>query len=365
MSVQAPMQDLGWTPPPTHVPIDLVRDFDYFDPPRLQEVGLQMALREVRDASPRIFWTGRNGGHWVATRAVDMEEIRTDFQNFSNTGISIPRSNMPSLPLECDPPLHTGLRRIIAPLFTPDTIRTAEGLARDISQTLARKLAPQGGCEFQSDFSRHLPIAIFLHLVDLPTEDGPYLSDLAEQRVRTANVAKRDAAKQAIIDYLARVVAVRRSNPGRDFISKIVQATVDGRPLSDHELWNVLATVMFGGLDTVASALGYVMRFLAANEDARHWLARQPTVPLSAVDELFRYHGVVSDARLVMKDLTFRGISMRAGEQILLRPRWSDWTRSVSRTRERYVLTGQMPDRMGPLEMACIDASAPIWPVWN
>ena len=59
------------------------------------------------------------------------------------------------------------------------------------------------------------------------------------------------------------------------------------------------------------------MRFLAANEDARHWLARQPTAPL-AVDELFRYHGVVSDARLVMKDLTFRGISMRAGEQILL-----------------------------------------------
>ena len=95
--------DLGWTGPPGHVPPALVVDFDYFNPPRLQELGLQLALKEVRDNSPRIFWTGRNGGHWVVTRAAQIEEVQTRFQDFSNTGISIPRSKMPSLPLESDP----------------------------------------------------------------------------------------------------------------------------------------------------------------------------------------------------------------------------------------------------------------------
>jgi cytochrome P450 len=75
---------------------------------------------------------------------------------------------------------------------------------------------------------------------------------------------------------------------------------------------------MFGGLDTTASALGYVMRFLARDPAARRWLGAQTSVPYTAVDELFRRHGVVSDARLIMADCSFHGIRMLAGEQILL-----------------------------------------------
>ena len=73
-----PETDTGWTERPNHVPAELVVDFDYFNPPHLQEIGLQLAYKRLRERAPRIFWTGRNGGHWVVTRASEIEAVQTE-----------------------------------------------------------------------------------------------------------------------------------------------------------------------------------------------------------------------------------------------------------------------------------------------
>lgn len=302
---------------PHHVPADRVVDFDYFDPPGFQ-ADPHRAWKTLQDISPRVFWTPRNGGHWVATRAAEMAAIEVDHRIFSHSGISVPRSKMPSLPLECDPPQHTGLRAIISPFFAPPTLARAEKHARSLAIRLIEELAPLGACEFQSAFARKLPISVFLDLVDLPMEDAPHLAQLADTRVREADVPKRDAAKQGLLDYLADVVAKRKRSPRDDLLSRLIHGQVDGRPLTEFELQNMLTTVLIGGLDTVASALGFVMRFLALHDDARAWLRARSDVPMSAVDELFRRHGVTVTARLLMQDVEFEGLQMKAGEQIIV-----------------------------------------------
>lgn len=302
---------------PAHVPRDRVIDFDYFDPPGFQQDPHQ-AWKDLQDRAPRIFWTPANGGHWVATRAAEMAEIEKDHTLFSHSGISVPRSKLPSLPLECDPPMHTGLRAIISPFFAPPTLARAEANARNLAIRLIDEFAPDGHCEFQGDFARKLPIAVFIDLVDLPIEDAPYLCNLADIRVREADVPKRDAAKQGIIDYLGSVIEQRSRNPGGDLLSRLIHAKVDGAPLNEFQLQNMLATLMIGGLDTVASGLGFVMRHLALNDEARHWLREQERVPMAAVDELLRRHGVVVTARLLMRDTEFEGLSFKEGEQIIV-----------------------------------------------
>ena len=51
-------------------------------------------IRRPADASeaPPVFWTPRNGGHWVATRGEDIREVQTNFRRFSQRVMTIPAS---------------------------------------------------------------------------------------------------------------------------------------------------------------------------------------------------------------------------------------------------------------------------------
>ncbi|HSV45800.1 MAG TPA: cytochrome P450, partial [Ramlibacter sp.] len=53
---------------PAHVPASLVHDFDLYNVP-VDDGDYHAALKRLHEAGvPDIFWTPRNGGHWVATR---------------------------------------------------------------------------------------------------------------------------------------------------------------------------------------------------------------------------------------------------------------------------------------------------------
>ena len=68
-------------PKPAHIPQELVRDFNFF----LQEPvdgEIHLGWKKLH-AGPEIFWTPHNGGHWVATRAVDLEEMYKNYELFS------------------------------------------------------------------------------------------------------------------------------------------------------------------------------------------------------------------------------------------------------------------------------------------
>src|SRR5689334_11574734 len=95
-------------PRPEHVPEELVVDFDIYAIPGADE-DLQGAYRAFQQNCPDIFWTPFNGGHWVATRAADIETMQRDHETFSHRRITIPP--MPPefprmIPLEVDPPEH-------------------------------------------------------------------------------------------------------------------------------------------------------------------------------------------------------------------------------------------------------------------
>jgi len=302
---------------PAHVRPDLVVDFDYFAPPGFEQDPL-LAWKKVQDECPRVFWTPRNGGHWVATRASEIDELQLDYSAFSNWPSTIPPNQVRSMPTEVDPPEHAALRAVISPLFSSTTLAFVSERAKELAIGLIDDLKPSGRCEYQADFASHLPIAVFLHLVDLPFSDREYLMGLVETRLRDPKPEKQNEAKLSIVAYLADVIERRRNAPGNDFISKIVNSEVAGRRISDDEIRSTLATVLIGGLDTVVASLGFAMLFLARNPDARRWLAQQDSIPFKAIDELLRRHGVVTNSRTLREDYSFRGIEMKKGDPILV-----------------------------------------------
>jgi len=301
---------------PSHVALDLVCDFDIYDPPGGRQ-DVHAAWAQLQKGPP-IVWTPRNGGHWIATRAQDIVDMQMNWETFSHESINIPRNPTPSLPLECDPPMHTALRSIISPLFSPDTLRFAEAEARNLAISLTEGMRSRGGCNFKNEFALLVPITVFLKLVDLPLEGRTHLLELVERRTRSPSAEERNAAKRGLIAFMQAAIAERRANPGRDFISRILHARVNERPLTPFEIENVLATVLSGGLDTVATMMSFAFAALARNPDlAKRLVADKSAIP-RAVDEMIRRHGLANTSRLISRDVEIKGASLRKGESIVL-----------------------------------------------
>ena len=76
--------------------------------------------------------------------------------------------------------------------------------------------------------------------------------------------------------------------------------------------------ILTAGLDTVASTLGFVTRFLAGSPPHRRQLIEHPELLPQAVEELLRRFGVANLARVVRHNMDWRGVHLQAGDMILL-----------------------------------------------
>ncbi|CAB3722352.1 cytochrome P450 [Paraburkholderia rhynchosiae] len=306
-------------PIPAHVPPKLVVDVDIYNPPGAGD-DYHLALKRLHDDGiPDIFWTPRNGGHWIATRGDDIYQIFKDYENFSSKQLTVPLvEHAPLPPIFFDPPVHTNYRALIAPAFMPQAISKLEEKAREMAIELIEGFYQKGEVEFVSGFAQHLPIGIFMNMVALPAEDRDYLLGLADQMVRPDSSERKLAALGAIFEYLGVKIAERRANPGDDLISRIVQSRIDGRALTDQELKGLCGLVLIGGLDTVASAMGFIANFLAKSPAHRKELIEHPELTQKAVDELLRRFPVVNQGRRITHDFEYKGVQMKEGDMIII-----------------------------------------------
>ena len=305
---------------PEHVPPELVVDFDYLDPPGHKD-DVHLAWNRLHDPGiPDILWTPRHGGHWIPVHAADIDVMQQDYQNFSNATASIPRdpSGFWAAPLELDPPEHTLYRNLLTPRFGPRQIESMNSSVETLTNDLIDSFIDRGECEFVADFSKRLPVDIFLKMVDLPSQDREELLDIAEASVRPVDLAGRLHAAQRLDQYVQRWITMRRAEPGADLFSLIVNAKIDGQPMSEERTRGMLQIVLFGGLDTVSSGLGFITRFLAEHPEHRRQLIEQPEIIPQAIEEFLRRFGIAQNARMMTHDMEYNGVHFKQGELILL-----------------------------------------------
>ena len=303
---------------PAHVPPELVVDFDYREPAG-HTSDVHLAWKKLHDG-PDIVWTPRHGGHWIATRADDIDVMQTDHTRFSYRFVTVPplREAPQLAPLEYDPPEHTPYRALLSPAFGPAVMQKLEGDLRRLTLELLEQIVPRGRCEFFDEFAKRLPVITFLRLVDLPLEDREHLLGLTEKSVRPRSEADRIDAIVGLQEYCKKWIIERRQNPGPDLFSRMVNARFNGRLINDYELTGMLFNVIFGGLDTVASALTFTAHCLATQPNVRQQLLADPALIPQAIEELLRRYGIPNTARVITHDFEYKGVSFRKDEQVLL-----------------------------------------------
>ncbi|HSV44178.1 MAG TPA: cytochrome P450 [Ramlibacter sp.] len=306
---------------PAHVPAHLVHDVD---PYRL-EGGAQdahAAWKQVQQATPDIYYTPRYGGYWVLNRASLLSEVWPDHERFASSGaIAIPPMP-PGLPLQApiaiDPPEHHYFRHPIALALSPRRIQDYGVQARALAIELIEGFRAKGECDFVQDFAMHLPMTIFMHMVDLPMEDRAWLISRTEVMTRSGDPVQKGQCYQEILGYLGKWIHQRREQPGTDLISEVLKIRVGDRPITDSEALGECSIILFGGLDTVAATMGFCARFLAEHPEHRRQLIDDPSLIPAAVEELLRRHSIPMVSRRVTRDLELGGVQMKAGDLVIL-----------------------------------------------
>lgn len=305
---------------PDNVPAELVVDLNVYRPEGGNQ-DLHGTWRRIQATSPDIMWCPYNGGHWLPTRFEDIDFIQRNHDPFSMRDVGMPSGLKPTriLPLEADPPEHLGFRMIINPFFTPKIVSGLDHFTRELAVELIREIKPRGRCEFMAEFAQKLPIAIFMRLADLPMDDAPELLRLAEQSTR-GGAELQASSQMAMMAYITPFVEERRANPGSDLISAIVHAKVKGNQISDTDMMSTLLTVLFGGLDTVASTMGFMAEFLGRHPAHRQQLIDDPKLIPNAVNEMMRRFGPSSTARTLSRDYDYKGIHFKEGDKVHILP---------------------------------------------
>jgi cytochrome P450 len=305
---------------PAHVPTDRVVDFDLYTLPGGED-DAQRAYWRFQQDGPDLFWTPRNGGHWVATRADIVESMLRDPETYSSTRVFLPRDdNAPrTVPLEADPPVHTEMRKPLSRGLFPKAVDAMEPQIRKLAGALIAGFAERGQCEFVGEFANVFPMNIFLDLVALPRSERGTLLPIVEAFIKGGSIEVRNAAQMQLFAYIGEVVRERRLTPGDDLGSMVVNSTVGGERIGEMEAISYMTLLLLGGLDTIASMLSFITRFLAENPHHRRELVAKlddDAFVKRAMEELFRRFGIVAAARVVTRDVEVAGALLQANDTV-------------------------------------------------
>ncbi len=296
------------------------------------ERGHERVLEIVRDAPP-IFWTPRNGGHWIFAGHGPVSKAFQDSERFTVEVVSYddiqaakaalkPGEPEPliTLPNSIDPPRHAVYRAPLQSVFSPSAMMALKGDISAITSELIEEVKPDGGCEFMSAIAEKVPVAIFLKLFGLPLDRQEEYRALVKEHMAGSDFTPGSTQRKLrrVADIMHETIIARRDDPRDDLISLLWQTEFYGKPATLNDLENYCVMLFLAGLDTVVNGMGIGVRHLALNPELQDEVRAEPKriVPLS--EEMLRRYSFTIPPRFVAKDIVFEGVEMRKGEMALL-----------------------------------------------
>ncbi|TSD45759.1 cytochrome P450 [Rhodococcus sp. KBS0724] len=313
-------------------PTNLVVDFDIYDPSLAQPVDtVQERVAELAGKGPVVYSTA-HGGHWIVTHYKEIHEVLRDpetFSSYPNNLVTGPGGMGKFIPIELDPPEHTGYRLALQPLFSPNRMKALTEQIRELVNELIDKFAEAGESEFIADFAHELPTRVFLALMDWPVEDAPLFTEATDTVLVGKPGASEEESQQAramagmqMLGYFQKMVDERRANPGSDITSTLIHTEVeleDGkRLLTDEELNRMFFLLLIAGLHTVQGSLAWSIIHLVNNPAQREALINDDTLISTAVEEILRIEAAVVPGRCATRDVELGGVTIHEGDQLIL-----------------------------------------------
>ena len=298
----------------------------------------------MRDEQPVCWTTEIDGsGFWSITRYQDVVEANHRWDEFSSkNGIRLEEMDHDEIEarrtmMELDPPQHTRLRRLVNRGFTRKTVETFEEPIRDLAIEIIEKALKKTEFDFVDDVARILPMRMLGRLLGVPDKDGELLVAWGDQLLSNADpeytdhvvdkvdteefrlIPFRSPAGLEVFKYAQNAASERRNSQHQDLITRMLEPTSDGQPLTDLEFNNFFTLLVAAGNDTTRYSLTEGLRALIEHPDEMKKLRDNPKLIGSAVEEILRWTTVTTHfRRTATSDMHLSGQEIKEGEKVVL-----------------------------------------------
>ncbi|MEU6673238.1 cytochrome P450 [Streptomyces sp. NPDC046925] len=265
---------------------------------------------------------------WFVARHDDVRTALSD-RRFSREALFRPgaaRAQVvepdPDSMLTMDPPRHTRLRKLANRAFGPQRVERLRPCIEKVAAELldAMEAGPPEG-DLAERYARPFALRIICRALGVPFEDydkfGAWtdrfmsLTKYPPEEINRANVDMRA--------YFARLIGLRREEPGDDLMSALVRIhDAEGEP-SEPEIVGLGALLLLAGHDTTVTVLCGGTVTLLGHPDQLALLREDPGLYPDAVEEVVRLGGPGggTSIRITTSDVELGGTVIPGGSAVL------------------------------------------------
>ncbi len=271
--------------------------FDPFDP--AQRGRHQDAMAELRASGP----VARLGsGMLVVARYADVKSMLSDGQMSNRNAARAPGVTVPEQDqfffFEYDPPLHVPLRRLLRDLLSRPHAEASTPQVRALIAELLAPLLAAGGGEVVEEFTGPFAGRLMMRLAGFPEDDAPrwrhWIRDMIRSGFSFTNQNERGTGHAEcypdLLEYLDGHIEARTRSATRpdDALSRVVDARIDGQPLSRTLQRMILVSIPSAGGNTMGNFINNTLLTLASHPELVEKLRQDRKLIPGAVEESLR-----------------------------------------------------------------------------
>jgi cytochrome P450 len=257
---------------------------------------------------------------WNAFRYDDCSRILRDAKTFTSTGYdSTIGMVMGHMILGMDDPEHRGHRNLVAHAFREKSLaRWEPEFIGPIIDELIDRFVHDGEADLVRQLTFEFPVRVIARLLGLPEEDFAQFQRWSVELISLVGDIDRGlAASEALRNYFADFVALRRSDPKEDVISDLVMAEVDGERLTDEAIYSFLRLLLPAGAETTYRSSGNLLYLLLTHTDQLEAVRSDRSLLPQAIEEALRFEPpLLSINRTTTCEVEIGGVTLAAGESI-------------------------------------------------
>ncbi|MGK4904586.1 cytochrome P450 [Streptomyces albus] len=251
--------ELSAMPPPA-------RRAHRYPPPRPNAVDVPeeyARLRAEEPLAPVVLPSGDAG--YLVSRYEDVRAVLSEPRCSRAATVRPEAPKLTAVPFDAgglftmDPPEHTRLRALVSRAFTPRRVARMRPRLVQLAGSLADSLADAGPpADLNAAFAFPFPVAVICELLGVPYADRERFRTWSDAVLSlTAHTPQEMLRhKEALLAYLARLVAAKRREPGEDLLSALVTVRDEDGGLTEQELLTLAMTLLIAGHETTAGVLG-------------------------------------------------------------------------------------------------------------
>lgn len=300
----------------------------------------------LRRESP-VAWIdeGDGNGFWGVMKYRDIVDVSRQFDTYtSRQGIRLEEMTAEETEarrtiMEMDPPEHTRLRRMVSKVFTRRIVEEYEEQIRALAVEVVDEAIQNDEFDIVIDVAKQLPMRMLGKLLGTPDEDGDRLVELGDALLGNTDpeftehvvdqvdtdefrmMPFRSPAGIELFEYAREQAEQRRRCPADDVISKLLEPTKDGDPLSEHEFMNFFTLMVAAGNDTTRYTMAGTMKAMIERPDLFEALRDLPDTHeawRTASDELLRWTSVTTHfRRTATHDVELNGAQISEGDRVV------------------------------------------------